>query len=270
MTTIAALQAGSKMELKEHFFHFYELCSKSKITKYANYYEDENELRSLTGINFPFYNIVYLKNEKGDLSTLIKSRMHTFHQRKLPFMWLVDENEQNHLREQLIQHKFVDVGILKGIMGPLEQQVDIGSLPNSYNIEKVSNYDQISELSLCMGKVFSMETGVVDNVTDVCWSLSKGWNSPMHSWMIRYEGQVVSTVSIFVQGDVASFWNGSTFNEHRNKGLCTHLAKIAANEAYNLGCTKICSYLMADGMARGICEKLGMETLWRFNAFLAP
>lgn len=67
-----------------------------------------------------------------------------------------------------------------------------------------------------------------------------------------------------------SFWNGASLPEIRRQGLSTALRYFALRDAISKGCCFGASYLMSDGLAFGICSKLGYQTKWRFNAFLAP
>ena len=92
----------------------------------------------------------------------------------------------------------------------------------------------------------------------------------MYHWVARKNGQMVSAVSTLIEGDTASFWNGASLPTVRKQGLSTALRQLALQHAVSKGCRMGTSYLMAEGLALGICTKLGYETKWRFNAFLAP
>jgi GNAT superfamily N-acetyltransferase len=92
----------------------------------------------------------------------------------------------------------------------------------------------------------------------------------MYHWIARKGTQVVAALSTLVDGTLVSFWNGATLPEERKKGLSTALRHLALKHAIACGCTYGASYLMSDGMALGICSKLGFQTQWRFEAFLSP
>ena len=84
-------------------------------------------------------------------------------------------------------------------------------------------------------------------------------------WAAKVDGKVVSCVTTLIDGSAASFWNGATCESFRHQGLSTALRKMALNHAISKGCHTGISYLMAEGLALGICNKLGFQTKWRFR-----
>ena len=73
-----------------------------------------------------------------------------------------------------------------------------------------------------------------------------------------------------IQDGIVSFWNGASIPELRKQGLSTALRRFSLQHAMANGARFGSSYLMSEGLAFGICSKLGYKTKWRFHAFVSP
>jgi predicted GNAT family acetyltransferase len=116
-----------------------------------------------------------------------------------------------------------------------------------------------------------MESPTKETYKEILWKLmQEEENRQWYHWVARKQGQVVSAVSTMIQDGVVSFWNGASSPELRKQGLSTALRRFSLQHAKTKGACYGSSYLMSEGLAFGICSKLGYTTKWRFHAFISP
>ncbi len=188
-----------------------------------------------------------------------------------PFFWYVEENADPEFKEALKQHGFVDIGIFRGVMGSLDAPVVSTPVPEDCVLEMVRDEDAMDEFNDLVCRVFGIESPTKEAYREILWNLTqeKG-NRQWYHWIARKQGQVVSAVSTMIQDGIVSFWNGASLPELRKQGLSTALRRFSLQHAMANGARYGSSYLMSEGLAFGICTKLGYKTKWRFHAFVPP
>lgn len=247
--------------LKKHFLSFYKGVADCKICPEAGLYQVDGINRAVTGIPFPVFNSVMGSTEK------VQNQIDYFESLKMPFMWGLDEGSNPSLFKELCQKGFTHCGIMTGVMGPLKKQT-ISSLPEGFTASLINRENDISDFTNLIGDVFSISGYNLECMQKANQHFSDC--GKMLHFLIRKEGTTIAAVSIFIEGELATFWNGATLPEFRRHGLSTFIRSMAINEAIAKGCKMGGSYLMAAGMALGICKKFGYETKWKFDYFISP
>lgn len=257
--------------LKEHFLLFYRIVSEYKLISNAHFEQINTVYRSLTGIQYPYFNaILGIPDSNCDRDQFICEQLDYFRRQKIPFVWYVDEDSDAHFIEKLKTHNFTDIGIFQGVSGCLDISMPNHELGKDYTLEQVKNEKSLDEFNELLCDVFEIHGSAREMLKKVLWEAMQGDHPMMSHWVARKDDKVVSTVSTLIEGKMASFWNGATHPELRRKGLSTSLRGLALKDATERGCRTGASYLMAEGLALGICKKLGYQSNWRFHAYVAP
>lgn len=257
--------------LQEHFKLVYSTFAESKIIPNAAYEEVNGGItRCLSGCELAYMNAVINLPIGVNWDTCIEEQLKFFKDAQMPFVWFLDENSSTEFKQKLLDYGFQDGGIFRGVIGNLDRPVTIPEIPNDCELQLVKDEVALDEFNDVVCSVFGMEGACKESFKQL---LREGANRSENSichWVARKQGKVVSAVSTLIENEMVSFWNGASLPEIRRQGLSTALRRFALNDAISKGCRMGSSYLMSEGLAFGICSKLGYQTKWRFNVFLSP
>jgi hypothetical protein len=255
--------------LQKHFELFYAILPENRFIPDAVSETAHGVLRCLSGVPMPYLNVVFESPDSAaDGDACIEQQLAYFHKAKMPFVWYVSEEGGSEFKEKLIRHGFQDVGVFRGVIGPLDQPIPTPEVPDGCSIELIQDEAALDEFNELVGSTFGFSE---ESKALFKQALRKAADAgTMFHWGFRKEGKIVSALSTFIEGNMVSFWNGASVPEVRKQGCSTALRRLALQHAVARGCRVGASYLMAEGLAFGICSKLGYQTKWRFNAFLAP
>lgn len=271
MSVIANTRQNEVETLKEHFLLFYQRISEYKLVKNAHFDKINGVYRSLTGIPHPYNNAMMgIPDSKHSWDHFITQQLDYFKKLKMPFVWYVDDNSNHEFIDKLNSHNFKDVGIFQGVMGNLDHFISNPTVIEGYKLELVENRAALDDFNELVCTVFAIDGVSKEMYRKVLWETMQGDKPIMSHWIARKEGKVVSAVSTLIKDELVSFWNGATIPELRRNGLSTTLRCLALKDAISKGCRTGASYLMSEGLALGICKKLGYQSKWRFHCFFAP
>jgi hypothetical protein len=257
--------------LQQHFNLWYRMLAENKLIHNASFEKTKGVYRCLSGILMPFNNAVIGSiSPEYNWDEAITEQLEYFGNARMPFVWYVDETEPQEFKDKLTERGFKDVGIFQGVMGRLNAPLPISEAPKDCVLELVRDEQGMDEFNELVCATFAMTGEAKEFYKKVLWNAAQGDEPIMFHWMAKKEGKVVAAVSTLIEGDLVSFWNGATLSEFRRHGFSTALRHLALNDAISRGCCIGSSYLMADGLAFGICKKLGYQTKWRFSAFVSP
>ena len=255
--------------LKDQFAWIYRLVTDYQYVPQARY-EKEGELeRYFSGLPTVNFNAVmgWLKNPK-DYDKRIEEQLKFFG--ATPFFWYVEENASPAFKESLKKHGFVDAGIFRGVLGPLDTPVASTEIPEDCVLEMVQDEKTMNEFNDLVCSIFAIEGPTKAAYGEILWNLTQEKEQQWYHWVASKQGKVVSAVSTMIQDGIVSFWNGASTPELRKQGLSTALRRFSLQHARANGARFGSSYLMSEGLAFGICSKLGYKTKWRFHAFVSP
>ncbi len=254
--------------LKDQFYSLYDVVVNYKFIPEARSEKTSELTRYLSGIPTINFNAVtgWVQN-KQDYDSRITQQLEFFG--KMPFFWYVDENADPAFQEALKMHGFVDAGIFRGVIGPLDSPIAL-SVPEGCVLEMVEDQAAMEEFNDLVCQVFGINEPSKNAYKEIMWNLCQEKERKWYHWVARKEGKVVSAVSTMIENGIVSFWNGASLSELRKLGLSTALRRFSLQHAQKNGARFGSSYLMSEGMAFGICSKLGYTTKWRFHAFVSP
>ena len=259
-----------KKMVVEHFDLLYILLSDSKIVPNASFEIVDGIKRGLSGIPYPFHNGVMGCPERGKYDQCIDAQMRFFKEAKVPFVWYVDEVADQEFKKKLLERGFTDSGIFQGLLGELDKSIPKAEVPKNIVLELVKDEASMDEFINIHAEVFKYGDKNKTHFKKAMWEASKVPNGKASHWIAKKNGKTVSTLTTVIEGEIVSFWNSATLPEHRRQGLSTALRRYALHDAITYGCKYGASYLKSDGMALGICKKLGWQIQWNFHAFIAP
>lgn len=256
--------------LQEHYPLLYRILAESKLVPQAVFETVDHGLqRCLSGISFPTLNTVIgcPINQKA-WDTCIEEQLQYFKAAKLPFVWYVNEEDNPEFKEKLISYGFQDPGMFQGVIGKLDYSIPNPEVPQNCTLELVSDEQTLEDFNELVCHTFGFQGDAKFLFKQALVKASQNSDLPMLHWVVRKHGKVVSTVSTLIQGNQVSLWNGATALDLRGQGLSTALYRLALKDAMSKGCQIGMAFLMSEGLALGICQKLGYQTKWRFHAFL--
>ncbi|MBX7066229.1 MAG: GNAT family N-acetyltransferase [Parachlamydiales bacterium] len=255
--------------LKSNFPLFYEALVQARYIPDAKMEMIYGIKRALSGISNHYQNaLLGVPQTEKEWDRCIEEQLQFFKAKKVPFVWYVDDEASPEFKQKLISHGFKNEGTFRGVMGELDQPIPFSNLPEGYTLERVVDETGLREFVALICQTFS----IPDREAYFKAMKRAAETDPpqMYHWVARKKGKVVSALSTMIHGNLVSFWNGATLSDERRHGLSSALRQMALRDAISRGCTYGASYLMAEGMAFGICSKLGFETRWCFNAFTSP
>lgn len=256
--------------LKNQFTYTYHLLVDHQYVSHACHEKDGALERYFSGLPMVNFNAVmgWLKEPK-EYDTRIEKELKFFG--TTPFFWYVEEDANQEFKEALKKHGFVDVGIFRGVMGPIDKPIGATSIPDDCVLEMVRDEEALGEFSDLVCRVFGIQSPTKEAYRKMLLNLmQKEEERQWYHWVVRKQGEVVSAVSTMIQNGVVSFWNGASSPELRKQGLSTALRRFSLQHAKIKGAVYGSSYPMSEGLAFGICSKLGYQTKWRFHAFASP
>ncbi len=257
--------------LRSHFKGFYKLLTENKFISDASFKKTQGIERCITGIPYVFQNAVFdYPADQKNWDQCIEEQLAYFKKHGLSFVWYVDENASDEFKQKLTAHGFANVGIFRGVTGRLDSSLLKAEAPKGYTLELVQDKAGLKEFNDLVCSVFEMPDSCKGMYETALWNAMHQPNYQAFNWVAKKEGKVVAALTTAIEGKHVSFWNGATLPELRKTGLSSALRCMALRHALSKGCTSGSSYLMAEGLAYGICTKLGYTTKWRFNAFVSP
>lgn len=248
--------------LKTHFHEYFALfCENSE--------PEDGLYRYVMDIPSPSLNAV-LGTVAAHADDRIEHELSYFKQKALPFIWYVDEGSDASFHAKLVEHGFQDIGIFRGVMGPLDQQATEPTIPAGFTIEQVTTVETMEEFNELISGAFGIDDTSKHLFKQKLWDLAKADKAQIFLWLGRKNGVAVSALSTFIEGPLVSFWTAASDSSIRRQGFCTAVLKTALKSAMAMGCTFGASYLAAPGLAFGICTQLGYEPKWEFHAYVSP
>lgn len=248
--------------LKKHFLNFFANVAEGKFSNDAGRTKAGSLDRIVTGIPSGLFNLVMGETDKKGL----QEQIDYFRGIKLPFLWGLDHGTNPSLFEDLKGNGLVHCGVMQGVMGSLNKPYPEKKLPSEYKLEPITSDKDLNDFCDLVGEVFAISGQPLEGLRIAAKNMMK--EGKMTHWLARKNGEAVSTISIFQERDVATFWNGATKPELRKQGISTALRTLALNDAIAKEAKLGGSYLMAAGMAYNICRSFGFETKWKFDYFL--
>ncbi len=256
--------------LENHFKQFYKVLVDNQYIPDAAYDVIKgNFQRCLSGLPISYNNALFGCPET-DWDACIEEQLKYFEKAQLPFVWYLDEGANPKFKQKLLDRSFHDEGVFRGVIGILDKEQLNAEIPESCEIELVRDEETLKKFNEILCSTFGIDRVGKDAYDQFLWTASKNAKNPLYHWVAKMDGKVVSTLTTFIDKDVVSFWNGATSTDYRCQGISTALRLFALKDAFSKGCRIGTSYLMSEGLAFGICKRLGYQTMWRFNVFVAP
>lgn len=256
-----------KQLLKNHFEQAFRVIPENSMFQNAVFESIGDIRRCLSGVPYPFYNGIVGQPQVENWDDFIQEQLRFFKDAETPFAWFLDDDFSPEFKQKLLEYGFIYVGMHRGVIGKLDKNLSIPELPGDCTLELVNDESAMEEFHSLITEIFSDSKR---HLKDILWKATKNQSYPMFHWLARKQGKAVSAISTVVSGDVVSFWNGATLPEVRRLGLSTALRCFALKDALSRGCYYGASFLSSEGMAYGICKKLGYETKWTYHIYVAP
>lgn len=256
-------------KLKNHFNDFFSIHCANTLEPNATSEIIDHLHRHVSGIPNPFFNVI-LGTIKDNFEVSIEKQLAYFNEIETPFVWYIDEDSDFNFKEKLNEYEFQNIGTFQGVIGPLNKLIPNPEIPKGCTIELVKTETSMNEFIELICSTFQIHGETKKLYKKILWKLANTEPPIMFHWLAKKEGIAVSTVSTFIAGPIVSFRNATSLADIRRQGFNTLLWKIALKDAIERGCQFGISYLTSEGLALGICNQLGFEAKWKFNAFLAP
>lgn len=237
--------------LKDHFSLYYQETAEQA---------EVGGIRRFHSLIRSPYNNVIIGVPCGNWDETVAAQIAFF---KGPWVWYIDEKEEK-FKEKLLAWGFEDQGTLLGMVGSLDKLPSF-SINQDFHYEKVEGKAALQAFNETFCTVFNLTEP--DKTT---YMTLMGKSPYMVHWIAKKGDRVVSTLTLVQEEDILSFWNGATLPEYRRQGVSTSLRHVALQDAIAKGSKVGASFLLPEGLAYGICTKLGFKPIWRFSALKRP
>ena len=259
-----------RLVLQNQFNLFFVILAENQLIPNAVFENKDGIQHCLSGIPAHYFNVVLGCPKTDHWNKSINEQVAYFNDAKMPFIWYFDEESNPEFKKELLEHEFQDGGVFRGVIGMLDKPIPGPEVSDDCILELVENEAAMEEFNDLVCATFGIQGVSKDLYKKAMWEATKNEHHTMFHWVARKKGKAVSAVSTLIEGNVVSFWNGASLPEVRRQGLSTALRCLALRDATSKGCRIGASYLTSEGLAFGICSKLGYQTKWSFNAFLSP
>ena len=249
--------------LKKHFNLYYAILAEAS----GEVEHRGGVSRYFSGSPASFQNAMIGCPEEAHWDRCITEQLHYFNEAHIPFVWYLDEQSNPGFKKELLKRGFRDGGVFRGVTGTLDKPIPSPEVPVGCVLELVKDESSMNAFNDLVCATFDIQGAAKKMYRQTMWDAAQ---QTMCHWVVKKEGKVVSALSTLIEGDMVSFWNGATLPEMRHQGLSSALRRFALRDAVSRGCRRGASYLMSEGLAFGICSKLGYQTKWRLNVFLSP
>lgn len=257
--------------LQQHFNLFYKIAADTKVISNSNFDVVNGMNRCLSGISSPYCNILLgIPSSQCNLDKCIIDQLDYFKSNHMPFVWCVEEPTDPEFKDKLDFLGFKDIGVFQGVIGSLDAAaIKIPGVPENYVLELTQDELTLNAFNDLVCETFGMQN-CKSAYKKVMLNASQGNNPLAFHWVAKKDEKVVSAITTLIKDNIVSFWNGASDPSIRRQGINTALRCLALKHAISNGCKFGTSYLMSDGLALGICKKLGYQIKWRLQVFMAP
>lgn len=246
--------------INKNLIKFYGLFGMTHISSTNNNYYYLN-----TGVQAALFNLICLP-EIGDISAITQINK-PFLEQNIPFGWWIEENK---LTDEILnifkpaQYKFL--GDVPGMVlnldsyeAPLETK-----LPN-IEIKQIKDLDSFRKWSSVLAKSFDFDKDTEELYVETLPRYIK--TGDFIAIGAYYNDELVATASIFIDDDrIAGFYNASTLEQYRNKGIATMLHHYRLKTVKNMGIKQV--IVQTSPMATSLAKKVGFKQVTNYKIYI--
>lgn len=223
----------------------------------------------LSGSEFPLFNGVFNKTSLDETNT--KSYFSNFTQFFLnqgtPFTWWWTSQEPvpTFIQQELEAHGFNSLGIYECLAVQLDT-IQLMDIPDYIDVKEVSSAQDYDLFIQIIGDVFHLSEAIKLDFKNMLRAYGK--NELFRHYLGYCDGQAVTTMTSYIKDDVVGLYTGATLEKFQKQGVASAVGQFAMADAIKNGCEIAVTQLMAPGMAKGVCEKMGAKTFGRLIPFV--
>ncbi|USO02494.1 MAG: hypothetical protein H6850_00650 [Alphaproteobacteria bacterium] len=252
--------------LKTHFQDMHKLFAEAGIVRSAHWSQEDGVLRVYSGVPLLNMNGVIFSQYQQNINTSIQREIDFFKNKPIPgFVWYAEDYELE-LQKALLNKGFQSHGSTQVVLGSTNYTVP-QVLPQNLQIRPVDSEAVLEDWMKVVGTVFNMPQKAQDAYKKMNFYLGFGEDAPIKRYIGYVNEKPAAVISVAVTSHLVSFLDGATLKEYRRRGFSGSLRMYALNEMRQRGYEQVASYLMCDAMALGVCQKLGLEKTWAYQAY---
>src|SRR5205823_2105223 len=129
--------------------------------------------RCLSGVPTPILNAVIGHPKSSNWESCIEEQLKCFKQAKLPFIWYVDEMIAPEHKKKMFDYGFQDIGIFKGVIGPLAQAIPHPQIPDDCIFQLVEDETSLEEFNQLVCSIFEINGVSIDLFKKGLWNATR-------------------------------------------------------------------------------------------------
>lgn len=196
----------------------------SRLSGAFTFVEDERVQRFESDIPFGLFNSVFtFKSSEGiDPVTEIKSLASMYHERGQKLTWLTSSHKQDEAIDQaLANNQFNQVDVISGQALSLEGWFYENAVIPGLEVRAIRDAEEIAQYRKVILEGFRIPEPMVEMSSKVFVDGPNNDTTTIQHYLAYLNGEPVTTLTTLIEGDVAGFYNITTRDCFRSKGLAS-------------------------------------------------
>ncbi len=209
--------------------------------------------------------IISFNPSENNLTLEIERLEHFYAKKQLPFCWWIPDSPLSNLIEKQLRIKgFIHSMQVKGMALDITKLAVKNVFPNNIHLVQAKTHQEFIDWMHVLRLAFDMEIFAADWYRNMLEKVQKNTDT-MHCYIAYQEGQPVSSLTLFLDKKVASFYNVGTIPSRRGNGLTSAMTlyclELAREQGYNW------ATLQANSHSVRLFNRLGFESLISYRVY---
>ncbi|MBB3128312.1 GNAT superfamily N-acetyltransferase [Paenibacillus rhizosphaerae] len=232
----------------------------SQLSGAFSFVEDERMQRFESAIPFGLFNSVFtFKPSEGiDPVVEIRSLASAYHERGQKLSWLTSSHKPDEAVDQALAiNQFNQVDVISGQALSLKDwSYERAAIPG-LEVRAVRDAEEIDQYRKVILEGFSIPESMAEIFSKVFVDGPNKDTTMVQHYLAYLNGAPVTTLTTFIEGDVAGFYNISTRESYRSKGLASSTLAFVLSKVQQSGAKW--AVIHATPMARSVYPKVGFQ-----------
>lgn len=225
----------------------------------------EDVLYSTSSINSLYFNLLFdAKFTTVDMEQRVKELVSLYQKKGKLWMWVVPKDSSDDgLIPYLEQHGLSKIGHLAGMAMDLDVLPEKQVLSDQFSITKVQTEEDLKTFFEVAKPANPLTDDDVEGFFTAFRNIGFSDEAPLQSYIGWYDGNPVSTSSVYYGNGIAGIYCVSTLSEYRGKGFGAAITAYPLYEARQKGYKS--TILHATDMGHPVYKKIGFEDYFKME-----
>lgn len=235
-------------------------------TKYLDAHTINTALCMNSGLQESLLNSVISFNPNPKKLLQETEQIESFYAQKyLPFCWWIPYSPLANQIDQILKaKKFTQTMEVKGMALDITKLSFDYSIPDNVRFVQANTPKDYIDWMNVLQDAFDMDDAGAERYRDMIEKLKEG-DQPMECYIAYQDNQPVSSLTLFLDKKVASFYNVGTLHSHRGNGLTTTMALYCLDIARKKGYTW--ATLQANPNSVRLFSRMGFQSFIAYRLY---